>query len=73
MWDAHEGVCMWEDESEREILHELGNAQQEKVALQYLLKLAAEEIERLAHIVPDKGAKERALKSAQRFRRSADL
>ena len=38
---------MDEEKSHRELLHELGNALQEKVALQYLLGLAAEHIERL--------------------------
>jgi len=64
---------MSEDKSQRELLHELGNALQEKVALQYLLGLAAEQIESLAKCAPDAAEKERALKAAERFRRSAEL
>jgi hypothetical protein len=64
---------MDEEKSHRELLHELGNALQEKVALQYLLGLAAEQIERLARHAPDPAEKERALKAAERFRRSAEL
>jgi hypothetical protein len=64
---------MAEDKSQRELLHELGNALQEKVALQYLLMLAAEQIECLAKGTSDEAAKEKALKAAQRFRRSAEL
>jgi hypothetical protein len=57
----------------RELLHELGNTQQEKVALQYLLGLAADQIERLAALVGDREEKDGALKAAERFRRSAEL
>ena len=64
---------MDEEKSHRELLHELGNALQEKVALQYLLGLAAEQIELLARGACAEGAKERALKAAERFRRSAEL
>lgn len=64
---------MDEDRSHRELLHELGNVQQEKVALQYLLMIAAEQIERLADHVSDPDEKEKALKAAERFRRSAEL
>jgi len=64
---------MDEVKTERELLHELGNVQQEKVALQYLLMLAAEQIERLAEGVTDKAQKDQALQAAARFRRSAEL
>lgn len=64
---------MDEDRSHRELLHELGNIQQEKVALQYLLMLAAEQIERLAAHVSNEEEKEKALKAVERFRRSAEL
>ena len=64
---------MDEDRSYRELLHELGNVQQEKVALQDLLMIAAEQIERLAEGVSDSDEKEKALKAAERFRRSAEL
>jgi hypothetical protein len=64
---------MDEENSVRELLHELGNAEQEKVALQYLLVVAAEQIEALAAKVPDRADSERALKTAERLRRSAEL
>jgi hypothetical protein len=64
---------MDEEKSPRELLHELGNALQEKVALQYLLGLAAEQIERLALGVSDEAEREKALKAAERFKRSAEL
>ena len=64
---------MDEDKTPRELAHELGNVLQEKVALQYLLMLAAERIERLAEGVADEAEKEAALKAAKRFRRSATL
>ena len=62
-----------EQKTHRELLHELGNAQQEKVALQYLLMIAAEQIEELAKGVSDTDARSKALKAAERFRRSAEL
>ena len=62
-----------EQKTYRELLHELGNAQQEKVALQYLLMIAAEQVEELAKQVSDKEARTKALQSAERFRRSAEL
>ena len=64
---------MDEEKSARELLHELGNVQQEKVALQYLLMLAAEQIEELAKKVSGKETREKARKAAARFRRSAEL
>lgn len=64
---------MDEVKSPRELLHELGNVQQEKVALQYLLALAADHIERLGEIVADVAEKDRAQQAAERFRRSAEL
>ena len=57
----------------RELLHELGNVQQEKVALQYLLLIAAEQLEELANQLSNKDARAKTLKAAERFRRSADL
>ena len=62
-----------EQKTQRELLHELGNAQQEKVALQYLLMIAAEQIEELARNVSSKETRAKALKAAERFRRSAEL
>jgi hypothetical protein len=64
---------MNEEKSPRELLHDLGNALQEKVALQYLLALAASQIEELAEQMPDDELKDKALKAAARFRRSAEL
>ncbi len=64
---------MDEDKSPRELLHDLGNALQEKVALQYLLGLAASQIEELAEEIADGELKDKALKAAARFRRSAEL
>jgi hypothetical protein len=64
---------MDEDRTPRELLHELGNVLQEKVALQYLLMLAAEQIEGMAKGVSDKAEKDQALKAATRFRRCAEL
>ena len=64
---------MDEDRTPRELAHELGNALQEKVALQYLLTLAAERIEHLARVVADEAEQEEALKAAERFRRCANL
>ena len=64
---------MDEEKSQRELLHELGNVQQEKVALQYLLMLAAEHIEELARQVSGKEIRDKARKAAERFRRSAEL
>ena len=64
---------MDEEKSYRELVHELGNVQQEKVALQYLLLLAADQIEQLAGGVADKSERAKALTAAERFRRSAEL
>jgi len=64
---------MDEDKTPRELLHELGNVQQEKVALQYLLTLAADHIERLAQWVSNAEEKARARQAAERFRRSSEL
>ena len=64
---------MDEERTPRELLHELGNVLQEKVALQYLLMLAAEQIEGMAGGVSDKAEKDKALKAAKRFRRCAEL
>ena len=64
---------MDEEKTPRELLHELGNVLQEKVALQYLLMLAAEQIEDLAQGVSDKSERAKALKAVERFRRCASL
>ena len=64
---------MVDDETERELKHELGNAQQQKVALQHMLEKASEEIEGLAESDCAEPQKAEALKAAQRFRRAASL
>ena len=64
---------MDEAKSTRELMHELGNALQEKVALQYLLTLGAAQIEELAAAVEEDDLKARALNTAERLRRSAAL
>jgi hypothetical protein len=64
---------MDEEKTPRELLHELGNVLQEKVALQYLLGLAADHIARLAEGIADPEERDRALKAAERFRRSAEI
>ena len=64
---------MAESETERELKHELGNAQQQKIALQHLLQKASEEIEELAESDCGETQKSEALKAAQRFRRAASL
>lgn len=64
---------MDEEKPPRDLLHELGNVLQEKVALQYLLTLAAEQIERMARGVADKCERDEALQAAERFRRCAEL
>ena len=62
-----------EQKTYRELLHELGNAQQEKVALQYLLMIAAEQIEELAKQISNEEARAKGVQAAERFRRSAEL
>ena len=64
---------MDEEKTPRELLHELGNVLQEKVALQYLLAQAAEQLELLAQGIADEAEKASALDAAARFRRSASL
>ena len=64
---------MDEEKSHRELLHELGNAQQEKVALQYLLTQAADQIERMAAQLPDETERVSAIEAAERYRRSAEI
>ena len=61
------------EKSNRELLHELGNVRQEKVALQYLLGLAADQIEQLAESLDEGSEKQKALETAERLRRSAEL
>ena len=62
-----------EDKRERELKHELGNAQQEKLVLQSLLARASDEIEQLAESDCAEPQKEQAKKAARKFRRAASL
>lgn len=64
---------MDEEKSHRDLLHELGNALQEKVALQYLLTQAADQIELLAQHVRNEDERTRAIEAAERYRRSAEI
>ena len=59
--------------SERELKHELGNAQQEKLVLQKLLAKASDEIEELAGSDCAEPQKEQAIEAAKKFRRAASL
>ena len=64
---------MADSETERELKHELGNAKQQKVALQQLLTKASQEIEELAESDCAEPQKAEALKAAARFRHAASL
>ena len=64
---------MADSEKERELKHELGNARQQKIALQHLLEKASEEIQELAESDCAEPQKEEALKAAARFRRASSL
>jgi len=61
------------DDENAKLKHELGNAKQEKRALQYLLDKASAEIEELVESDCDEEQKAKALKAAERFRRAASL
>jgi hypothetical protein len=61
------------DDENAKLKHELGNAKQEKRALQYLLDKASAEIEELVESDCDEDQKAKALKAAERFRRAASL
>jgi hypothetical protein len=60
-----------ENESQRDLKHELANAQARTLAAQHLLKRAADEIEQLVETDCEDQQKERASKAAKRFRRAA--
>ena len=62
-----------ETPKERELRHELNNKEQEKRALQGLLKSAAEEIEDLNEADCEPAAKEHAAKTAKKLKRAASL
>ena len=60
-------------ESERELKHQLANAEQQKRALQQMLHRASEHIEDLVESECADEDKEGALKAAEKFRRAASL
>lgn len=61
------------DEAEKELKHELANAEQAKRALRQMLERASDEIEELAGSNCAEPNKEEALKAAKRFRKAASL
>lgn len=58
---------------ERELRHELANAEQQKDALQGLLRRAASELEHIVEADCSEEAKDEALDTATRLRRAASL
>ena len=60
-------------ETERELKHQLANAEQQKRALQQLLQSASAHIEDLVERECADEDKQGALKAAQKFRRAASL
>jgi hypothetical protein len=64
---------MANDESQRDLEHELANAEAKTKAAQHLLKRAADEIEQLVESDCRKEQKDHATEAARRFRRAASL
>jgi hypothetical protein len=62
-----------DNESQRDLEHELANEQAKTLAAQHLLKRAAEEIEDLVEADCEDAQKNRAIDAAERFRRAASL
>ena len=60
-----------DNESQRDLKHELANAKARTLAAQQLLKRAADEIEQLVESDCADQQKEQASKAAKRFRRAA--
>jgi hypothetical protein len=60
-------------DAERELKHQLANAEQQKRALQHLLHRASDHIEELVESECADEDKEGALKAARKFRRAARL
>ena len=60
-----------DDETERDLKHELANAEARTKAAQHLLTRAAEEIENHVEADSDEEQKNRASEAAERFRRAA--
>lgn len=69
----HEGheIMEQDDPEKARLRHELGNARQEKRALQGMLRKAADEIEHLAEAECEETAKGEALQAAERFKRAS--
>jgi Spy/CpxP family protein refolding chaperone len=64
---------MPETKAERELRHQLANAEQQKRALQQLLQSASDEIEELVSGECTDEDKAGAIKAARKFRRAATL
>jgi hypothetical protein len=64
---------MQEDESPRDLEHELANSEAKVRAAQHLLKRAAEEIEDLVEADCEDGQKTIASHAAERFRNAASV
>ncbi|HEY6815610.1 MAG TPA: hypothetical protein VI168_08740 [Croceibacterium sp.] len=64
---------MPETETERQLKHQLANAEQQKRALQQLLQNASEEIEELVASNCTDEHKAEAIRAAEKFRRAAAL
>jgi hypothetical protein len=60
-----------DDESQRDLKHELANARARTLAAQHLLKRAADEIDGLVEADCADQQKEQASKAAKRFRRAS--
>jgi hypothetical protein len=60
-------------ESREKLVHELRNVEQEKRALQHLLKRATDEIDSLVESNCEEAAKEQASHMAERLRRATEL
>jgi len=60
-----------DDESQRDLKHELANAEARTKAAKHLLRRAADEIEELVQSDCDDQQKEQASEAAKRFRRAA--
>ena len=61
------------DSEKASLRHQLGNAQQEKAALQHLLDQAADELEEIVEADCKDEAKDEALATAAKLRRAASL
>ena len=62
-----------EDGEMAELRHKLGNAQQEKAALQHLLDQAAEQLVEIVEADCEDEAKDEALATAAKLKRAASL